>query len=161
MSDIYDIASSGMSAQRTQMDLIAQNLANAGVPRADGTVFHARAAVLEQVSPFSSALISALDEPTSDEFADLDDSGDWNAPPSGVQVASVVERTDAPQYRFDPGNPFAARSGQHKGFVALPDVDPIEQMVDLVSAGRAYDANVSMLSAAKQMDVEAADIDRV
>ncbi len=161
MSDIYDIAASGMAAQRTQMDVIALNLANAGVPRADGSVFHAKTAVLEQAQPFEASLTSALDAPSDDDFADLTFAESVRAQqPSGVEVADVVERPDPPQYRFDPGNPFAVRSGAHKGYVVLPDVDPIEQMVALVSAGRAYDANVSMLSAAKQMDMETVDIDR-
>lgn len=160
MSDIYDIASSGMAAERTQMDVIALNLANAGVPRADGAVFHAQTAVLEQAQPFEASFKSALAVSSDDDFSDLAFGESESAQPSGVEVADVVERPDPPQYRFDPGNPFAARSGAHKGYVALPDVDPIEQMVALVSAGRAYDANVSMLSAAKQMDLETVDIDR-
>lgn len=160
MSDVYDIASSGMAAQRTQMDVIALNLANAGVPRADGTVFHPQLAVLQQASPFASSLNAALNSASDEDFADLTFSETPDAQPAGVEVADVVERADPPQYHFDPGSPFAAKSGAHKGFVSLPDVDPIQQMVALVSAGREYDANVSMLSAAKQMDMEAADIDR-
>jgi flagellar basal-body rod protein FlgC len=160
MSDIYEIAASGMSAQRTQMDVIAQNLANAGLPRADGSVFHAQTAVLQEASPFGSLFANALEQTGEDEFADISLDGDESREPAGVEVASIVNRNDGTQYRFDPGNPFAAHGGVHKGYVALPDVDPIEQMVALISAGRAYDANVSMLSAAKQMDMEAADIDR-
>lgn len=162
MADLYDIASSGMSAQRTQMDLIAENLANVGIPRADGSVFRSKTAALAQSSSFASSLGEALSDTDSSDFADLRDAG-FDAPeaPAGVEVASIVERDENPQYKFDPGNPFAARAGARKGYIALPGVDPIEQMVSLVSAGRAYDANVSMLEAAKQMDMEAADIDRL
>jgi flagellar basal-body rod protein FlgC len=162
MADLYDIASSGMAAQRTQMDVIAENLANAGIPRADGTVFRAKTATFAQASAFTSSLNDALSDRSGLDFTDLSEAGmDVPESPSGVEVASIVDRDASPQYKFDPGNPFAARSGTHKGYVALPDVDPIEQMVALVSAGRAYDANVSMLEAAKQMDLEAADIDRM
>jgi len=158
MADLYDIASSGMAAQRVQMDLIAENLANAGIPRADGTVFRAKTALLSEASPFS----SVMSDPSELDLADLRFAGeDDPATPSGVEVASVVERSEDPVYRYDPKNPYAARTGLHKGYIAMPEVDPIEQMVSLVSAGRAYDANVSMLEAAKQMDLEAADIDRL
>jgi flagellar basal-body rod protein FlgC len=78
-----------------------------------------------------------------------------------VTIAGIVELPATPHYRFEPGNPYAAHSGAHKGYVAMPDVDPIEQMIGLVASGRAYDADVSMLQAAKQMDLEAADINRV
>jgi flagellar basal-body rod protein FlgC len=197
MDDIYSIAASGMAAQRTQMNLIAENLANAGLPRSDGTAFHARSAVFAPAGSFEQALSEAF-SPAGDETSvnslsasnPFDDEGfgrdmetvslrDWGAdadadvpeagvsiaeatPPfSGVSVADVVDDPQPVQYTFDPGNPFAAKSGPRKGYVALPGVDPIQQMVEMMAAGRAYDANVSMLSAAKQMDIEAADIGRL
>ncbi len=160
MSDVYAIAASGMAAQRTQMDLIAENLANAGVVRADGGAFHARTAVLQSASPFEPVLSTALDFDDAGS-GELGFDGDAADDTAGVAVADVVERASAPQYRFDPGNPFAAKSGARKGYVTLPDVDPIEQMISLVASGRAYDADVAMLAAAKQMDSEAADIGRV
>jgi len=147
---MYEIAASGMSAQRTQMDLIAENLANAGVVRADGSVFRPKTAVVESSAPFELAM---------DEAAFADDTDAFE--PAGVTVASIVESPRAPQYRFDPGNPYAAKNGAHKGYVTIPDVDPIEQMIALVASGRAYDADVSMLQAAKQMDLDAADINRI
>lgn len=159
MADVYDIAASGMAAQRTQMNLIAENLANAGVVRADGGIFRARTAVFENAATFSGALGRALD--TDDQIFDgpslSDEASDG---PAGVAVSDIVTPQTAPQFRYDPGNPYAQRTGAHKGYVALPDIDPIEQMISLVGAGRAYDADVAMLQAAKQMDTEAADIGR-
>lgn len=167
MADVYEIASSGMAAQRVQMDLIAENLANAGLVRADGDVFRAKSAVVESATPFGSVLrdafmgpdlrVSAFDESDDDGFAL---STAEAVEPSGVTIAGITQSEPRPQYRLDPGNPFALKAGPHKGYVAQPDVDPIGQMVDLVATGRAYDADVSMLQAAKQMDLEAADIDR-
>jgi len=169
---MYEIAASGMNAQRTQMDLIAENLANAGVVRADGSVFRPKTALVESAAQFESAMGDAASRPVSlrgacfeeDEVgvgdaAYSDEADAFEA--SGVTVAGIVELPRAPQYRFEPGNPYAAKNGTHKGYVALPDVDPIEQMIALVASGRAYDADVSMLQAAKQMDLEAADINRV
>ncbi len=161
MSDLYAIAASGMLAQRTQMDLIAENLANAGVTRSDGTVFRPKVAVLQNSSPFEASLNAALSDDGDADFGEITLAGDQATDePTGVSVADIQERENGPQYRFDPGNPHAAKTGAHKGYVTLPDVDPIEQMIALVSSGRSYDANVSMLNAAKQMDVEAADIGR-
>jgi flagellar basal-body rod protein FlgC len=180
MSDIYEIAASGMAAQRVQMDLIGENLANAGVIRADGSVFRPKVAVLESGAPFESVLQDAVLRSASDDPMAPSHDAPWPTASmsdgesvavasfgrdavglAGVTVAGVVEQQRPPQYRLDPGNPFAQRGGPHKGYVALPDVDPIQEMVQLVASGRAYDADVSMLQAAKQMDVEAADIERV
>lgn len=158
MADIYDIAASGMAAQRIQMDLIGENLANAGVVRADGGVFAPKTAVLESGAPFASVLQDAMHDDDMNGFFAFGGGGE---PASGaVSVARIVEHSGSTVYRLDPGNPFAQRDGPHKGYVALPDVDPIQEMVELVASGRAYDADVSMLQAAKQMDLEAADITR-
>ncbi|MDQ6767995.1 MAG: flagellar basal body protein [Candidatus Eremiobacteraeota bacterium] len=177
MADLYQIAASGMAAQRAQMDVIAENLANAGVVRADGSVFRPKTAVVQSSVPFETMLRDAQAPLSSasllpiDEQAATGDDDSWSsgfsmsagtdefAQPAGVTVAQVVEQ-GAAQYRFDPGNPFAAKHGAHAGYVALPNVDPIQQMIALITSGRAYDADVSMLQAAKQMDIEAADIDR-
>jgi flagellar basal-body rod protein FlgC len=171
VSDMYEIAASGMTAQRTQMDLIAENLANAGVVRADGSVFHPKTVVMESAGQFQRAMDDAALRPalrgltiedngaTMSDVVFADDTDGFE--PTGVTVAGIVELPRTPQYRFEPGNPYAAKNGAHKGYVAMPDVDPIEQMIALVASGRAYDADISMLQAAKQMDLEAADINRV
>lgn len=157
----FDIAASGMAAHRAEMDVIAANIANAETSRADGQPYRSRTAVFEAApsAPFADALNDAagafaVAEP--DEFTG-DSDGEL---PQGIRFAGTVESTEAPRFRYDPGNPFAIAAGARRGFVAEPDVDPIEQMVSLVSAGRAYDADVAALQAAKQMDVEAVDVDR-
>jgi flagellar basal-body rod protein FlgC len=174
MSDsAFDIAASGMAAHRAEIDIIAENLANAGTAAAgSATPYRARSAVFESARPdeafsFADALSGALEFSPSFGFpangdiaagAEFASSGD--ATSYGVRLAGVVESDSPPQYRFDPSNPTAFASGKHRGFVAMPYVDPIEQMVSLVSAGRAYDGDVAALQAAKQMDVEAVDVDR-
>jgi len=146
----FDIAASGMAAHRAEMDLIAENIANAGTSRADGTAFHPRAPVVEPAgdSSFASALDSAMGSYPTGGFSldDTDGVGDGDTAfgfalfgdgaPAPVRVASIVTK---------PG------SGAD---------DSIDQMVSLVAAGRAYDADVAALQAAKQMDVEAIDVDR-
>lgn len=151
----FDIAASGMAAQRVELNLLAENLANAETVRGDNAgPYRARMPVFEATSPFSLALQRASD----DLMIGFDD-GD--AGPQSVRLAAIVERAGAPRYRFDPQNPLAQAAGPHKGYVAVPDVDPIEEMVELVSAGRAYDADVAVLQNAKQMEIEAADIPRL
>ena len=155
----FDIAASGLAAQRAQMDVIAQNLANANTLQG-GAPFRPKLAIFESApaSPFAQALEFAVDGDDAIPFPLFGDED--SAEPQGVALADIVEVAAQPQYRYEPTNPLAAKSGAHKGFVALPDVDPIAQMIELVAAGRAYDANVASLQAAKQMEVEAADIGR-
>lgn len=128
----FDIATSGMAAHRAEMDIIAQNLANAGTVRAGGgSATRAREPVFasDEGSSFAAALQDA-----SFDFADVSDvSNGASDGPSGVRIAGVIETSE---------------------------INPIEQMVSLVAAGRAFDADVAALQAAKQMDVEAIDVDR-
>ncbi|HLN47832.1 MAG TPA: flagellar basal body rod protein FlgC [Magnetospirillaceae bacterium] len=150
----FDIAASGMAAQRLSMDVIAQNLANANVQQADGSVYRARAAMFEPSASFSDAMQSAVD-------AEFNVSFDDDATPAGVRFAGLIEQPSVAAYRLDPSNPLALAAGPHKGYVEVSDVDPIAQMVGLVAAGRTYDADVSALQAAKQMDTEAIDIEQL
>ncbi len=154
-----------MAARRVELDLIASNLANSSTTLTEnGSPYRAKAALFAprddsyESSGFSQIFDNALDaatEPWNVSFFDGDDDR-----PRGVELAAIVDRSDPPQYRFDPGNPFAARGGAHKGYVALPAVDPIKEMVALIAAGRSYEADVAALQGAKQMDMEALDIDR-
>jgi len=154
----FDIAASGMSAQRIQMDVIARNLANTNIERAGGGPFRAQAAIFETSDK---ALQPAADfaQTLANATADFDVSLEPNdEPPAGVRFAGLIEQPYQPQYRYDPGNPLAATSGLHAGYVETDAIDPISQMIGLIAAGRAYDADMSALQAAKQMDVQAADI---
>ncbi len=79
-----------------------------------------------------------------------------DATTGGVQVSSVKADDSAPQRVYKPGHPDA----DAEGYVAMPNVNPIEEMVDLVSATRAYEANVTALNASKAMTQKALDIGR-
>ena len=131
MSDpAFDIAASGMSIHRAQIDAIAQRIAAAGTTGAASTIVRPPAPALAPLDDLS--------------FADLIDG-------SPVESAfSFALDGDAPSQEAAPA-----------AFGAAPEADdPIQQMVSLVAAGRAYDADVASLQAAKQMDVEAIDVDR-
>ena len=149
----FDIAASGMAAQRLTMDVIAQNLANADVQRADGSVYRALRPTFEPQD--SDSTFAFASDP------DLDVAFGDSSVPAGVRFAGLIQERSSPAYRLDPNNPLAASSGQHKGYVEVSDVDPIEQMVGMLAAGRAYDADVSALQTAKQMDTEAIDIEQL
>jgi len=147
----FDIAASGMTAQRENMDVIASNLANAGSVNPDGTPYAARYAVFEPSNDAANGFAASFADDMSvgtdggDElFAGMDDSA---ALPQGVALTNVLDA------------PVGSASAQDPSLGS--ESDSIMQMVNLVSAGRSYDADVSALQGAKQMDVEAADIDQL
>jgi len=127
--DSLDISASGLIAERTRMDVTSQNLANA-----QSTGYKRQDVVLrQQGAGFANVLGRAI--------------GAQAGGPRGVEVAEVV--TDqAPQRKvYDPGHPDA----DAQGYVELPNVNAVSEMTDLISASRAYEANVTALNTAKQM----------
>jgi flagellar basal-body rod protein FlgC len=123
-----------MAAQRTRAELLAENLANAETTRTpEGGPYRRKDAVFtteSQVSPFSAVLQTEL-----------------TGTSTGVGVAEIVEDTREPEKRFMPGHPDA----DAKGYVAFPRINPAEDMVDLMGASRGYQANISAMTAIKDM----------
>lgn len=133
------ISSSALQAQRLRMDVIAANLANAQSTRTpEGGPYKRRDVVLEATAGGS--------------FEDVLGA----APGSAVRVARVVEDEAPPRVVFDPGHPDA----DAKGYVAYPNVNPITEMVDLMAATRAYEANVAAVNATKRVLEAALSIGR-
>ncbi len=129
--DALRIAASGMTAERLRMDVIAENLANANTTRTSaGGPYRRKEVVLE---------------PAGRPFADL---------LAGVRVAAIVPDPRPPRQVYDPGHPDA----DARGYVALPNVSPVTEMVDLITASRAYEADVQVLATAKQMALRALDL---
>ena len=135
MFDAMDISASGLTAERLRMDVVAQNLANAQTTRgADGEPYRRKEVILAERQgerSFGTALAGAM--------------GD--AKPAGVEVAAIAEDQTPLKQVYDPGHPDADANG----YVQMPNVDTVAEMVDLISAQRAYEANVTAMSAAKQM----------
>jgi flagellar basal body rod protein FlgC len=154
MSDAaFDIAAEGMAAERSAMDVIAQRLATGSAAvSAHGALGDSGNAYVP--ASFSSALDIALSPEDPSDLSMPFAGGDmqWTATSGDMQWASASDVADS---GFDPNGsqPQAATAQQ-------PDGDPIGQMIALVATGRAYDADVAALQAAKQMDVEASDIDK-
>jgi flagellar basal-body rod protein FlgC len=132
--DALDISASGLIAERTRMDVTSQNLANA-----QSTGYRRQDVVLrESGGGFANVLGRAVGEGTP---------AAGGSGQRGVEVAGVV--TDrGPQRRvYDPGHPDA----DAQGYVELPNVNAVSEMTDLISASRAYEANVTAMNTAKQM----------
>jgi hypothetical protein len=149
MSDAaFEIAAQGMAAERSAMDVIAQRLVTGSGGAARGALGGPESAYVP--ASFSSALDTALSP---------DDSMDLAMPfGGGMQWASAFDAADA---GMDAGAVMDESALRPQDAAATGnDGDPIGQMIALVSTGRAYDADVAALQAAKQMDVEASDIDK-
>ncbi len=140
-----DVASSGMSAQRFRMNIISANIANAETTRTpEGGPYRRRDVIfgaLPQQRSFEETLRAEMKP---------DD-------PMTVKVLGVAVDERPPVLRFDPTHPDA----NEDGYVAMPNVDPMEEMVNLMLASRSYEANVAAFNASKMMTLKAIDIGRV
>jgi flagellar basal-body rod protein FlgC len=137
---VLTIGASGMAAQRTRAELLAENLANAETTRTpEGGPYRRKDVV------FASA---DIDSPFASTFqSELESAG-------GVAVQNIVVDTRDPERRYMPGHPDADADG----YVAFPRVNPAEDMVDLMGATRGYEANVAAISAAKDMIERSLDL---
>ena len=143
--DAIDAAGSGLTAERLRMDVTAENLANAQTTRgADGGPYRRKEVVLrERGAGFGATLASAMGSGRSS-----------GAGVGGVEVAAIETDQGQPRLVFDPGHPDA----DARGYVAMPNVNPVTEMVDLISAQRAYEANVTAIQTAKSMFAKTLDI---
>jgi len=145
-----NIAATGMSAERLRSDVISDNIANANTTRtSDGGAFKKATVVMRPVA---------------------DSNPQWNNPftPSqldngagrGVKVMEIVKDTTQGRLVYDPDHPDAIKSGPNAGYVEYPNVNIVNEMVDLISASRAYEANATVIDGAKDMFTAALDIGR-
>jgi len=139
---VLSIGASGMEAQRTRDELLVENLANAETTRTpEGGPYRRKDVVFESAavsSPFSSMFRSQLESA------------------GGVAVSEIVTDSSDPERRYMPGHPDADKDG----YVAFPKINTAEDMVDLMNASRSYQANVSAISAVKDMIQRSIDLMR-
>jgi flagellar basal-body rod protein FlgC len=131
-----EISTSALVAQRTRMDVIAGNIANAFTTRRlDGEPgpYRRRFVVFEPTDPNATA-----------------GTGDRASAP-GVHVSAIREDPSLLRYRLDPEHPDAIKEGPHAGYVAYPNVDLSVEMVDAIEAARAYEANITVMDVTKNM----------
>jgi flagellar basal-body rod protein FlgC len=136
--DSLSIAASGLTAERTRMDVTAENLANAQTTDGPGgQPYRRQEVVLQQVggSPFSSQLATAMGGPSA------------GAVPGGVEVAGIVDDPTPDQLVYDPGAPGA----NQQGYVKMPNVNSVTEMTDLIDESDSYQSDVTAMDTAKTM----------
>ena len=135
------ISASGMSAQRQRTELLVENLANSDTTRTpEGGPYRRKDAVF-------------VSDPSAGEFSSMFES-EMGGSNTGVRVSEVVTDQRDPEMRYLPGHPDANKDG----YVAYPRMNPAEDMVDLLGASRGYQANVSAVSAVKDMIQRSLDL---
>ncbi|WP_028579372.1 flagellar basal body rod protein FlgC [Desulfogranum japonicum] len=135
----FDIAASGLSAQRTRLNTISANLANAETTSTPEGGPYKKKSVVFQSEPvsFKNQLNTVM-----------------NRHAEGVKVAKIIEDNDPPQQIYNPSHPDA----DENGYVAMPNVNVLKEMVDMMSATRSYEANTTAIKSAKRMALKALDI---
>mgnify|MGYP004703117927 CR=1 FL=1 len=136
-----NISASGLTAERLRMDIISKNIANANTTRtSSGTPYRRQVPVFREVqskTSFTTHLGNAM-----------------NTSGNGVEVIAIKEDTSPFKKTFDPGHPDADKDG----YVQLPNIDTVTEMVNMISASRAYEANITALNATKAMALKALEI---
>ncbi|KZC18151.1 flagellar basal-body rod protein FlgC [Rhodanobacter sp. FW510-R12] len=132
---VFNVAGSGMAAQSLRLNTVASNLANAdsvaGTPEA---AYRAR-------EPLFSAVQNRL-------------AGGGDAPGEGVQVLGVTESQAAIPSRYEPGNPLADADG----YVYSSNVNPVDELVNMISASRSYQNNVEVMNSTRQLMQKTLDL---
>jgi flagellar basal-body rod protein FlgC len=139
---MLELSGSALGAERQRAEVVASNMANAQTTRTAAGGPYRRQLVVFQAQrvtrfPFSLALAGLQREPA-----------------AAVRVAAVIPDQRPPVQRFEPGHPDA----NAQGYVAYPQVDPIEEMTDLLDAVRAYELNASAVQATKNMIAQSLDL---
>jgi flagellar basal-body rod protein FlgC len=141
--DAMNSSSAALSAQRLRMNLISGNLANVSTTRTlQGGPYRRKEAVFA-AQPMNQSFRRILADRQNNKL-------------STVKVARVVEDRNPPIMKYDPHHPDA----DIKGYVAMPNINLMEEMVNMISATRSYEANVTALKAAKDMALKALEIGR-
>ena len=144
-----NISGSGLSAQRVRMDVISNNIANVNTTRtASGKVFNRSMVILR---------------PRNDEHvyrSPLLPERLKTPPGNGVKIVEIREDVAPPRLVYMPEHPDAIKSGPKKGYVEMPNVNMVTEMVDMISATRSYEANISAIQNSKSMFNKALEIGR-
>ncbi|HMB20191.1 MAG TPA: flagellar basal body rod protein FlgC [Spirochaetota bacterium] len=149
MFNSFNIASTGLTAQRLRMDLISSNIANSTTTRTpEGGAYRRKRAIFAPVNirPFyKSPLVPGRV---------------GHGEGKGVRVVKIEEDKEPFRLVYDPTHPDAINTGPKKGYVEMPNVNVVMEMTDMVSASRSYEANVTMINNTKSMFTKALEIGR-
>lgn len=137
----FDIAASGLRAQTTRLNTISSNLANAETTATpEGGPYKKKSVVFQTENmPFNKHLANSM-----------------STQAQGVKVAKIIEDNSPPQKVYDPSHPDA----KEDGYVEMPNVSVLKEMVDMMSATRSYEANATTIKSAKRMALKALEIGR-
>lgn len=147
---IINTSGSGLSAQRARLDVIADNIANANSTRTtEGRAFIRSRVIFKPIDDNNKYKSPFLPDAMQPEVG------------SGVRVFSIEKDTETPtRFVYDPSHPDAIKYGEKAGYVEMPNVNPVTEMVDMMEASRAYEANSTMIQSAKSMFNSALNIIR-
>jgi len=149
--DGYNISTSGMSAQRTRINVVSANIANAKTTHTqEGGPYKKQQVVFEDV-------LLNQSKKTSNNAVEMTNNKDSAPELRGVGVKSILDSESKPVLRFEPTHPDA----NEEGYVAYPDINPVIEMVDLIEAMRSYEANVASFNTHKNIDSKTLDILKV
>lgn len=136
-----NIAATGMTAERLRTDVISNNIANATSTRTqEGGVYRKKTVVFEPIASENPVWRSPFTSAEQD-----------NGPGKGVRVRRIMEDTTQGRMVYDPSHPDAIKSGPNKGYVEYPNVNIVNEMIDMISANRAYEANSAVIEGSKDM----------
>ncbi|WP_293764548.1 flagellar basal body rod protein FlgC [uncultured Aquitalea sp.] len=125
LANVFAISGSALTAQSMRLNVVASNIANAeSATSSTGQPYKGRHVVFSAI-PVSGAQPQV----------------------AGVRVTSIVEDQTPPRLKYDPSNPLA----DEKGYVNMPNVNPVEEMSDMIAASRSYQTNVEMMNTAKTL----------
>lgn len=140
-----DIGASALSAQRIRMDIIAQNIANVNTTRTDNnTPYRRKTVIFEEKKPISTF------------YRFLSGGSSQKHVGRGVRVTRIAEDNTPFKKIHEPGHP----DSDAEGYVQMPNVDVITEMVNMISATRAYEANVTSINTTKSIAMKALEIGR-
>ena len=140
-----DIGASALTAQSLRIDTISQNIANANTTRSENGQPYRRKFVLFEERKGDGSFSS-----------DVDSAMKIGLPGSGVRVTKIMEDKSPLKKVYDPGHPDADK----EGYVSFPNVDTVTEMVNLISATRAYEASVTAMNSSKSIAIKALEIGR-
>lgn len=135
------ISSTALVAQRTKMNLIASNLANALTTRTPEGGPYKRKDAMFAAMPMENSFASVLDKKSQPDA-------------KGVEVMEIMEDHNPPRLQYDPSHPDA----NQQGYVAYPNINVIEEMTEMISATRSYEANVTVSKASMSIQMKAMEI---
>jgi len=148
-----EVSASGLDAQRIRMNIAAMNLANIHTTRTrSGGPYRRKSVIFEAIpvqNPFDRILQASLLMPGYSRQGSL-----FSEPPTGVRVVNIVNDNRAFKRVFEPSHPDADKDG----YVMLPNINVIEEMVNMLMASRSYEANITTFQATKNMILKAIEI---